>query len=636
VPWIAADELIYGELGKNLWRGGRLEILGEPQRFYTLVTPLLAGLPLTAFGVSRGYEVLKGLQALVMSLTAIPVFVWARTLASDRWALVAAALTLAVPGLAYSGLIMTEVAFYPVLVLAAWALARALERPTAGRQAVFLGAVVLATLTRLQAAVLVPVFVTALGLKLWFDRSPHGVRPFLPALGGLGLLSVAYLAWQLRHGGPVSNVLGAYRIAGEVSYDAGDVLRFALWHLADLVLLAGFVPAVAVALLATEAGLGREQQPAVRAYVAVAVSLSLWSVAEVAVFASRYVGRLAERNLISLAPVLFVGFACWCSRGAPRPRLATAVAALAAALLLVALPVGRLVTHAAIPDAFMLIPLWRLDVRFPGANLDLLVAVAGAAAAFVVVLVPRRFLPVLAAALLVLLAGISASAGRVVSAQATIQRPTVIADDPRWIDHAAGAPVAYLYDGDEHWNAVWENLFWNDHVDEILDLLQAQVPGPVPQRSVGPRADGTLVDAGGSSPALRYVVASRALRLVGTEVARAQVAQLALWRVDQPPRLVSRLTGIRIQTGDVDAHARLTVYACTGGAAHLSLLAPGPRAVTLRSGPMRRTVEVAAGAHWDGEVPLRPRPGGTCAVDLLVPGGIHVERFEVTRGGPAA
>src|SRR5581483_5639562 len=70
-----------------------------------------------------------------MSLAAVPVFLWGRSLVSTRWALVAAALTLALPGLVYSGLVMTEVLFYPLLVLAAWAMARAIERPTPARQA---------------------------------------------------------------------------------------------------------------------------------------------------------------------------------------------------------------------------------------------------------------------------------------------------------------------------------------------------------------------------------------------------------------------------------------------------------------------------------------------------------------------
>jgi hypothetical protein len=163
-PWIAADEMVYAELGRNLVQSGKFEILGHPTGFYSLVYPLLAGLPLSLSDVGLGYGLLKALQAVVMSLAAVPAYFWGRELMSHRWALLAAALTVAIPGLAYSGLVMTEVAFYPVAVLAAWALARALVRPTPRNQAFLVGAIVLAAATRLQALVLLPVVVTAVGL----------------------------------------------------------------------------------------------------------------------------------------------------------------------------------------------------------------------------------------------------------------------------------------------------------------------------------------------------------------------------------------------------------------------------------------------------------------------------------------
>ena len=119
-------------------------MLGGDTPFYSLVYPALAGLPLSFANAHTGYTALKAVQAVVMSLTAVPVYLWGRTLMRPRWALAAAALTLAVPGLAYSGQVMTEAAFYPVFVLAAWAAAAALARPTPRRQALLLGAVALA------------------------------------------------------------------------------------------------------------------------------------------------------------------------------------------------------------------------------------------------------------------------------------------------------------------------------------------------------------------------------------------------------------------------------------------------------------------------------------------------------------
>ena len=134
-PWIAPDEMVYGLLGQSLYRDGELEILGGPTPFVSLVYPALVGLPLALDDLEVGYGLLKALQAVVMSATAVPVFLWARELVSERWALVAAALTVAIPGLAYAGLIMTEVAFYPVVVLALSSASRALANPTGAGQA---------------------------------------------------------------------------------------------------------------------------------------------------------------------------------------------------------------------------------------------------------------------------------------------------------------------------------------------------------------------------------------------------------------------------------------------------------------------------------------------------------------------
>ena len=121
-----------------------------------------------------------------MSLVAVPVYLWGRTLMARGWALVAAALSLCLPALAFTGFVMTEVAFYPIVVLAAWALARALARPTAVTQSLALGAIALAVATRLQAIVFVPVVVLALALQLVFERSgPRAARRYLPLLGGL-------------------------------------------------------------------------------------------------------------------------------------------------------------------------------------------------------------------------------------------------------------------------------------------------------------------------------------------------------------------------------------------------------------------------------------------------------------------
>src|SRR3989440_513199 len=391
-PWFTPDEQTYGLIGEGLWRHGRFEILGVAPKFYSFVYPALAGLPLSMHDAERGYEALKVVQAVVMSLAAVPVYLWGRSLMARGWALTAAALALTIPGLAFAGFVMTEVAFYPILCLAAWALARALARPTPASQALALGAIVLAATTRLQAIVLLPAVLLAIGLQLLFERSgPRAARRYLPLLAGLCVLAVVWVV-VLR-----GQALGAYGITGRVSYGLGDAVRFVLYHLADLLILSAFIPVIAVAIVAVPSFAGREASRDVQALVAVTVALCAGFVAQVGLFASRLLGRLAERNLIGLAPPLFLGFAVWLDRRCPRPRIVTAAAGAVAIGLLAYLP-PSFVSAAAEPDAFSIIPLYRLRVDNPGADVRLVLVLVGAGAVALLALWPRDACWLLAAA----------------------------------------------------------------------------------------------------------------------------------------------------------------------------------------------------------------------------------------------
>ena len=83
-PWIAPDEIIYALLGRALYESGELSILGAETGFYSLLYPALVGLPLSIADAETGHRVLHVVQALVVSCTAIPVYLWGRTLAGKR------------------------------------------------------------------------------------------------------------------------------------------------------------------------------------------------------------------------------------------------------------------------------------------------------------------------------------------------------------------------------------------------------------------------------------------------------------------------------------------------------------------------------------------------------------------------
>jgi hypothetical protein len=629
VPWIAPDEIVYAELGRSLYEAGRLGVLAEPTAFYSFVFPALVGLPLSLDDVGVGYGLVKALQAIVMSLAAVPVYFWGRSLMSRGWALVAAALTLAAPALAYTGLLMTEVAFYPVMALAAWAMARALVEPTPKRQALLLAAIVAATATRVQAAVLVPVFLSAVVVKAGFERRRPPVREFAPTLAGLLVLALAWGAWQLRGGGSWSELFAAYQLAGETSYDPGEVLKFVAYHAAGVVLMTAVFPLCALALLALEAVRGREASQDARAFLAVTLSLAVWLVLQVGVFASEHVGRLAERDLVAVLPPLFLGFALWLARGAPRPRVATYVVALAAAALVLSLPLDDFVVEEGLQDSFSLIPLYRLDdAREAALYAGVVVAV------LLLALLPRRFVLVLPVLAFGWLGVASLVASDEVVDRSRLTQARLLGPEPRWVDRAAQDDVAYLYDGEPYWNAVWEHVFWNRRIDRVYDLPGSRVPGPMPQTAVDVQPDGRLVPRDeGSVP--DHVVASTSFSFAGEPIAETTQegitqAGLVLWRLESPPRLRSMRVGVHAN-GDIYSTARLVVYDCDRGSFQVQLIGKEARTVELKvDGRTVQNVELPSGAGWGAGIAAPPKAGQTCTFEVAGEGLIGSTQLEYT------
>ena len=649
VPWIAPDEMTYALIGQDLYRSGSLDILGGPTPYFSAVVPAFVGLPLRLGDLALGYDLLKVLQALTMSLTAIPVYLWGRSLAGARWAVVAAVLTLAIPGLVYSGLVMTEVLFYPLLVLAAWAAARAIQEPTTGRQLLLAAAIALAMLTRLQALVLVPAVLTAYGVEAAISRSTQTLRRSRLAIG-LAVLALAALA--VAHLAGSGAALGGYGAVARGAYDAGKAARFVLYHAASLTILAGLLPVCALLLLLLDAARRGEPDPARRAYLAVAASFTVWLVIEVGVFASRYVGRLAERDLIGLAPILFLALVLWIERGAPRGYWTMSFVGVAVALPLALLPLGKLVTSDAPPDAPTVTALWDLR-RVTSLQTLEIVFFAGVGIALVVfALVPRRLIATVPLLVLVLLVVASVAAAREAIDKARLRQATYLGSDPRWIDHAARGRVALLFTRGSGWVGVWESLFWNRRIGSVYGLNGARVFGPVATEPAHVRPDGRLVGSHGKPLDPLYVVAPLgnlqgvpAYDFAGTIVASAvrpesPVGGSALWRVDPPLRLASRSRGLQ-PNGDVYANGdgHLVAFGChRGGVFQVTLLIKGPQTVTiLRNGALYRRLRFRSpgpNQPWRAAIPTVPRPGiasgrGTCTLDVRPSGLLGTTVFQV-------
>ncbi|MEJ7569065.1 MAG: glycosyltransferase family 39 protein, partial [Gaiellaceae bacterium] len=211
-PFIFTDELQYQENARSLAAGEGIEVRGEPYGIVSVLYPLLlAPAYLLYDSLPVAYAAARTINAVAMSLAAIPAFLLARRVLPSSLSLLAALLAVALPSLAYTGTLMSENAFYPAFLLAAWALVRALETPSIARQAVLIAACGVAALVRVQGLAVVLAALSAPLLLRAVARRP--LRPFLPLYAVVAGGAVLALVAQLARGASRNDLVGAYAVA---------------------------------------------------------------------------------------------------------------------------------------------------------------------------------------------------------------------------------------------------------------------------------------------------------------------------------------------------------------------------------------------------------------------------------------
>ena len=138
-------------------------------------------------------------------------------------------------------------------------------------------------------------------------------------------------------------------------------------------------PVAALIVLVGLALLRGAPSKAERAFLATAVAAIAGIAMQASLFASSFAFRIEERNMFCVFPLLFIAFALWLHRGAPRrpwPLAALAAAAPAAAVVF-ALPLRELLGIGILSDTFALIPLLRLSQILSG-GVDTVVRAADA------------------------------------------------------------------------------------------------------------------------------------------------------------------------------------------------------------------------------------------------------------------
>ncbi len=643
-PWIFSDELYYAELAKSSASGG-FALREVPVDALSLgpVYPLLIAPAFALFErIPDAYDAARAINAVVMSLAALPAYLLARRVLGVLHSLGAALLTVALPSMLYTTVIMTENAFYPVFLTCALVMALALERPTVLRQLAVLVLVLIAVLTRRQGIVLLPAYGTAIlalamteGLAVpapsqaarW-KTVMEPLRKFALTLVVLLVGAAGFLVYQLARGrSPTDSLLGAYAGLSDQRYSPEAVFRWSLYHLSELDLYLGFAPLAALLLVAGLAlGRGRLSAPRLRVFAALSISLVVWFTVAVGAFASvAGVNRIEERNLFYVAPLCFIALLVWVNLGLPRPWPGAAIAVLVAAILPTLLPFSSLLNETAVSDTLGLLPLWDVaESAFLSGDVTLLVALVSMAVGTLLLLLPVRFALVLPALVLAYLVVIHDPIERRTSEASASAVENGIGRSRDWIDRLVGpdAGVAALWSGDQPHVTLWENDFFNRAIGPVYNF--GNFPDGLPQQTlVLEPSTGTVRFQTGEALRSRYVLVDRTMNLDGRVLSgnRAAGAGMRLYEASQPVTIRERITGLYAD-GWSGPEMVYTRYGCEGGALVLILigsneLRSSPARVVARSGGVVVARTLVGQAAERFRIPLRP-VGGVCEVRLAV------------------
>jgi len=351
--YVMTDELLYERLAISIANLGSPlpqihgELIGNVNQLYPLLLAPLFHDRLVPPALLDAHV----LNAFVMSSACLPTFLLARAVTeSRRLPYLVAALSVCIPWIPLSSMLMTEVVAYPAFVWAVLAVYRAALSPRARNDVVMVIALGVATLARTQFLVLFLVVPIAFYVhELAFTEAPTRLSRVRAAGRKLveshRLLAAAYAvlavaAVVLLALGRLSSALGTYSVTAEGNVLPNGMGRSLLEHLAPLGLGLGILPFVlGVAWLF--ANFVRPRAREQYAFAAIAVVTFAVLLVEVTSYDLRFgQGRLHDRYLFYVVPLVLIAFAA-ALRAERRPHWSLFISATLMAVAFSRVPVVR-------------------------------------------------------------------------------------------------------------------------------------------------------------------------------------------------------------------------------------------------------------------------------------------------------
>ena len=594
-PWLFSDEIEYTQLSRSIAETGEAARRGEPHTAISLYSYLLAPVWWIS-DTGTAYAAAKYLGALVMSSAIFPVYALARLLVPRGPALFAAVAAVAVPALAYSRLLVTETLAYPYACLCFFLMVKALATWRLRWLAAATLAVLVAPYVRGELGILRPGLVVSAAIALWLGEWARVRRASWTR--GEWALVVLLLVATVALANDLAKRVSAYWADATALGDR--MLEFATWSSGALAIGIGVLPFVAG--LAALARPRDHSLPAYRAFLGVFLSsialFVTYTMVKATFLSTVFANIIAERNLIYLAPLFFVGTALALHR--PQVRvLPLAAAAALTAYLVVETPFQlALYPYVEAPGLTILAEANRtLSLDDPSIESILLWILVGSVVLLLAATVIARRAPRVVQGAFAVVAVAAVAWGLV--GQLSFgngmndlgNRLGAAVPQPRdWIDRATGGePALYLGQSIADANPIWVMEFWNRSLRHIGSLdSTAPAPGPVVTPTPD-RPDGSVTN----DPGVRWVVAE-----AGVDVAGRLVEQTGAWRLirlDGPLRLRSAVTGIYPDgwMGAASAYSRFRAEPARGGFMRVTVgrTAWGgtdvPAKVTIRVGSIR-------------------------------------------------
>jgi hypothetical protein len=539
-PWVFSDELYYQKLAQSIGRAGHLGLfnkhgLSVPPLYSVVLAPIYA---LGASG-SAAYEWIKIVNAILMSLSVIPIYKIARFVLPRRSSLVVAALSALAPLMYYTALAMSENLAYPLFLASVWAMLVAVRSPSRRADAVLLISIAAASAARLQLVVLFPAALTAVALAGTLARKRS--ERYLA-----GLFSDLWKQHRLLIGSAATLIvlLGTGRLFALTGVYGGllqqgfpnvpRVLEEIVRHLAGLDLAVGVIPFVG-ALVAAYAFLKYGARREVAVFASVAVSVTIWLLLEVGFFGdyvtrSAEIPRIHERYLFYVLPLFVIALLAAVRLPASKaPFRVYEAAAVVAAALPAVIPFRSVINNTIVADSFALQPYGKAigDTIVPIAHATLAAVCAAGLFALIFVLLRNR---TLAVGLLVLLVFVFMSAlvrSRVVGA-ARGATAAVLPAHRDWVDRTnPSSDVALVAGPGTSDLAVFETAFNNLSISRVYFVCTPVLGAPFGEQRIWADQAGRLRDATGYVNA-GYLVVPSALKIRGRVVARDTKGHLAL------------------------------------------------------------------------------------------------------------